>query len=259
MSDTPSSNSCPKCSAEYAPGALECSACGIIFAKWQARQEPVVDEVENTKKFPVLILLLVVVVGIAVAAGWLLYDPEPEIPPLAANQVRVTYTTGEQCLWNDWSFKIRREVQNNRARGNVLITGRPNVETEIDTTLRVYTENGEKLALTRDQLREFSFTTVPDVNNSSNNTVVSLTIKTANNSIRFPAIELPKFSRSRVLVPVASYYFPQQSGDYMRWGNVRMTLAGKAAEGCSIDREISLTRPGHYKKRTPERVEFPGL
>lgn len=30
---------CPNCGAGHEDGALECSGCGVIFAKWRARTE----------------------------------------------------------------------------------------------------------------------------------------------------------------------------------------------------------------------------
>jgi len=177
---------------------------------------------------------------------------------LAPNEILVTYEDGETCKWVDWSFRIRRQVSNNTARGAVLITGPGTTEQADDTTLRVFGSSGEKLAIAGQDLREMSFYTTPDENNSSSNRVSSLTIATAADRHRFLAEELPKFSRSRVLVPVASHYFPEHSDDYMSWGNVRMTLAGTASPDCSTDREISLTRPGHPKKRTPAHIQFAG-
>lgn len=204
---------------------------------------------KTSSAWPILIVIVLLVAGLAGGAWWLL-----RTPPLATNEARVTYTTGEQCLWTDWQFTIRREVQNNSVRGNALIVGRPKVQTATDSVLRVFSATGEKMLM--EQIREMNFRTVPDSNNTSNNRVSSLVITTATGEETFRATPLPKFSRSRVLVPVASHYFPKQSDEYTTWGNVRMTLSGTPDAECSIDDEISLTRPGHYKKRTPERVEF---
>ena len=178
--------------------------------------------------------------------------------PLAPNEVRVTYDHGESCIWTDWSFRYRRGISNNRASGAIMIVGPETHEVRDDTTLRVFSPDAEKLTIPGTDIREMRFIVEPDDNNSSNNRVSYLGIETESGSRVFWPEELPKFSRSRVLVPVASHYFPEVSDEYMTWGNVRMTLAGTVEEGCSIDREISLTRPGHYKKRTPALVEFAG-
>jgi uncharacterized membrane protein YvbJ len=34
-------SNCPKCSSPTSTEALECSACGILFSKWQEREENV--------------------------------------------------------------------------------------------------------------------------------------------------------------------------------------------------------------------------
>ena len=193
---------------------------------------------------------MILIVGIAMAGWWLLHEP-----PLKANEIRITFDHGETCRWSDWSFRIRREVVNNRGRGAVFIPGLPNISQADDTDLRVFAPDGTKLRIFRDDLRQMGLKWLPDPNSGYNN-VTTLTLTTASNTISFPATELPKFSRSRVLVPVASHYFPEQDDDFMDWGNVRMTLAGTAPEDCSTDREISLTRPGHPKNRTPILIEF---
>ena len=34
----------------------------------------------------------------------------PRTPPLEPNQIRVTYDHGEARVWNDWLFRIRRQI-----------------------------------------------------------------------------------------------------------------------------------------------------
>lgn len=182
---------------------------------------------------------------------WLLREP-----PLQPGELRVTYDHGELCLWQDWTFRVRRQSANTRVMGNTLSMSGHNVEKKDDTTLRVYSPSGEKLFIQSQELRELQFVTRPDSDNPAENTVVSLALVTDSETIGFSPVELPKYSRSRVMVPVASHYFPDQSDDYMTWGNVRLTLAGTVDPDCSIDREISLTRPDHSKKRTPVLIEF---
>ena len=248
---------CPKCQSPRQAQDLECASCGIIFAKWQARQGTVAASAPITRKRKSSGTAAAIAAVFAVLAGvgawWLIAGSK-----LAPNEALVTYASGESCKWVDWSFRVRRQVSNNIAKGAVLIVRPGEPEVADDTTLRVYSASGEKLVIAREELREFQFTTMPDEFNSSNNQVVSLTVKTATDTLRFMPQELPRFSRSRVLVPVASHYFLEQSDDYMRWGNVRSTFAGTPSPDCTIDREISLTRTGHSKKRTPLSIRFAG-
>lgn len=178
-------------------------------------------------------------------------------PPLEPNQVRITYDHGEVCVWNDWSFRIRRQTQNNRVRGNTLSALPGPTLQEDDDILRVYDADGNWLTIGSHQIRAMHFETVVDRDNASRRTVTRLTVQTDDGDRIFEPVPLPKFSRSRILVPIATYYWPDQDADHMTWGNVRMTLAGTPAPDCSIDREISLTRPDHPKSRTPVMVEFP--
>ena len=195
------------------------------------------------------------VLGVLVLAGfgiwWYLQEP-----PLEPGQLRVTYQHGEVCRWQDWTFKVRRQVPNNRVMGNAMMVLPPSIETKADDWLRVYSPTGEKLYLQPETLREMRFKSREAQNNSSRNAVTSLELVTESESIVFTAVELPKLSRSRILVPVASRFFPDHSDDYMSWGNVRMTLAGSPEAECTVRDELSLTRPDHSKKRTPVLVEF---
>lgn len=197
-------------------------------------------------------LVLGILLLAAAGAWWFLREP-----PLAPNELRITYMHGESCRWQDWTFRIRREVSNNRVSmgGTALSVGRPRIEQKDDRWLRAYSSSGEKLNIQPSELREMRFTTRQS-SNSSNQEVVGLDLVTTNNSVRFMQVELPRFSRSRVIVPIASHYFGDQSDDYMTWGNVRMTVAGQPDPECSVDREISLTRPEHSSKRTPQLIEF---
>lgn len=179
-------------------------------------------------------------------------------PPLAPNEILVTYDHGETCKWTDWSFRYRRGIPNTTVIGNALKVGPDHQEVVDDTTLRVFSYDGEKLTIAGPDIRSMRFAFAPDPDNSGYNEVSLLTIETATGPVPFVTEPLPKLSRSRVLVPVASHYFPEQSDDYMSWGNVRLTLVGTPAEDCSIDRVISLTRPGHPKSRTPTHIRFPG-
>lgn len=198
---------------------------------------------------PLLVLAILLVAGLG--TWWFLREP-----PLQPGELRVTYEHGEKCIWRDWTFRVRREVANNRVMGNALSVGRPDIQVKDDSWLRVYDPNGEKLYVQADDLREMRFTSRPSNHNTSNNEVLALDLVTASGTIRFKPVELPRFSRSRVMVPVASRLFADQSDDYMSWGNVRLTLKGTPVPECSIDREISLTRTGHSKKRTPVLIEF---
>lgn len=178
--------------------------------------------------------------------------------PLEPNEILVTYEHGESCKWTDWSFRYRNWKSNNRASGAVMIAGPQTAEAKDDSTLRVFSENGEKIAIAGADLRNMWFTVEPDEDNSSDNSVVYLRVETDSDDYTFWPEPLPKFSRSRVLAPVASHYFSDVNDEYMTWGHVRMTLAGSVEEDCSTDREISLTRPDHYKKRTPLHIRFAG-
>ncbi len=188
---------------------------------------------------------------IGAGAWWILREP-----PLQPGELRVTYEHGESCRWQDWTFRIRRQTPNTTARGNMLMVAGNTTETKDDTSLRVYSPAGEKLFVQPHALREMRFVSVPSSRNTSSNNVISLDLVTDAETIRFTPVELPRFSRSRVMVPVASRFFPDQSDDYMTWGNVRLTLAGEVEPDCSTDREISLTRPGHSNNRTPRLIEF---
>ena len=90
------------------------------------------------------------------------------------------------------------------------------------------------------------------------NEVIAITLETTNRTFRFEAEPLPRFSRSRVLVPVASHYFKEQSDDYMSWGNVRLSIVGTIPQCCESNRPISLTSTDHPKKRTPIQIRFAG-
>lgn len=179
-------------------------------------------------------------------------------PPLAPNEILVTYDHGETCKWTDWAFRYRRGITSTQVIGNALKVGPENQELADDTTLRVFSNEGEKLTIAGPDIRAMRFAFVPDPDNSGYNEVALLTIDTAAGPVPLFTEPLPKFSRSRVLVPVASHYFPAQSDDYMSWGNVRLMLVGTAEEGCSTDRVISLTRPEHPQSRTPAHIKFPG-
>lgn len=199
-----------------------------------------------------LFLVLGILVIAAGVAWWFLREP-----PLQPNELRVTYQHNEVCRWQDWSFRIRREVQKNRVSmgGSALSVGRPNIQQKDDQWLRVYSSAGGKLNIDPASLRLMRFIT-RQTSGSSNQTVLDLEVVTDTGTLRFKPVPLPKFSRSRIMVPLASHYFPDQSDDYMQWGNVRMTLAGTPNPECSVDREISLTRPDHSAKRTPVMIEF---
>lgn len=193
------------------------------------------------------------VAGVVAALWWILREP-----PLAANEVRVRYLHGETCILTDWSFRVRRFVSRSWARGPVLRTGPPDIQAVDDTSLRIFSPMGEKLVIHRGDLRLLRFNIVED-DDPYGRRVSSVTIETRTGRTRIPALALPRFSRSRVLVPVASHYFPQHSDDYMSWGNVRMTLVGTPSPGCSARREIPLTRPHHSARRTPLKIEFAGI
>jgi hypothetical protein len=248
---------CPKCSAARVTTAEECPECGIIFAKYRSASEASVQSAPTTpRRNPTGLLLVagVIVIGVTVWIWQRSSGPEP----LAANELRITYEHGETCKWTDWSFSYLRFVSNNKARGNVMIVGPRTRLNHDDKTLRVFSPDGEKLTIPAADLREMILTVSPDPDNSSNNEVQVNKVVSASGSYYFEATPLPKFSRSRVLVPVISHYFPEHSDKYMSWGNARLILMGTVAEHCSTDRVISLTRPGHPKKRTPVHVEFPG-
>jgi len=180
-------------------------------------------------------------------------------PPLAPNEILVTYDHGETCKWTDWAFRYRRGITNTQVIGSALKVGPDNQELADDTTLRVFYKEGEKLTIAGPDIRAMRFAFVPDPDNSGYNEVALLTIDTAAGPVPLFTEPLPKFSRSRVLVPVASHYFLEQSDDYMSWGNVRMTLVGTPSPGCSARREIPLTRPHHSARRTPLKIEFAGI
>lgn len=250
---------CPKCSTPRGATAQECASCGIIFAKWQARSATPARgkstaSAATSKRGATPLIAGVLGLLLFAIGGWWLTRPEP----IAANEILVTYDNGETCKWTDWSFRYRRAVQNNRAMGNALMVGPPSYQVKDDTTLRVFDATGKKLEIAGEQIRELRLTTVARPENSGYNRALSITVDTADGMHRFSAEELPKFSRSRVLVPVASHYFPEQSDDYMSWGNVRLTLAGTVASECSSSDEISLTSTDHSKRRTPAQITFAG-
>ncbi len=255
-----SSQQCPKCGASRVSGVEECPECGIIFAKYRpaASASAAVESGPTTQKRNPMLLVLVAGVIVIALIAWLWQGASgPE--PLAANEIRITYEHGETCKWTDWTFSYLRFVNNNKVSGNAMIVGPRTRLNQDDRTLRVFSPDGEKLTIPAVDLREMILTLSPDPDNSSNNEVQVMRLVTATGSHYFEATPLPKFSRSRVLVPVISHYFPEHSDKYMSWGNARLILIGTAAEDCSTDRAISLTRPGHPKKRTPVHIEFPGL
>jgi hypothetical protein len=261
---TPKGLPCPKCGTPRDTAAEECASCGIIFAKWRPRAaaSPADRAVgRNTaratasKRSAIPLIAGALAFLLLAVGGWWLTRPEP----LAANEILVTYDNGESCKWTDWSFRYRRAVQNNRAMGNALMVGPPSFQVEDDTTLRVFDAYGGKLEIPGEQIREMRLTTVARPENSGYNRAISITVETADGSHRFSAEELPKFSRSRVLVPVASHYFPEQSDDYMSWGNVRLTLAGTVPPECGSSDEISLTGTDHSRKHTPAQITFSGV
>jgi len=48
---TETSANCPKCNAAISPGAEECAQCGILFGKWQQREENVA--MGNTARYKI--------------------------------------------------------------------------------------------------------------------------------------------------------------------------------------------------------------
>lgn len=253
------STNCPKCGTPKGPGAQECLQCGIIFAKYRSvstspNENPAADQ--SWKRYRFLLAAGVVIVVMVVLVAGLWRDTGPE--PLAPNQIRITYEHGETCTWTDWTFTYIRLVSNNRARGNTLMVGPQTRLTREDRTLRVFSPDGEKLAIPAADLREMILEVRPDPDNTSSHEVQVNRVVTASGTYVFEATPLPKFSRSRVLVPVISYYFPEHSDKYMTWGNARLFLSGTVPEDCSTDRVISLTRPEHPQSRTPVHIEFPG-
>ena len=251
---------CPKCSAARISDAKECPACGIIFAKYQNASEAPPQSASPAKSGkPVGLILVAAVIVIVIAVIALTWQGSSSPEPLAANEIRVSYEHGETCKWTDWTFRYLRYVSNNKASGNVMIVGPQTRLNRDDRTLRVFSENGDKLTIPAAELREMILSVGPDPDNSYNKEVQLIRVVTASASHYFETTPLPKFSRSRVMVPVISYYFPEHSDKYMSWGNARLILMGTAAEDCSTDRVISLTRPEHPKKRTPVHIEFPGL
>ena len=198
-----------------------------------------------------LLLLVPIVIALLIAGWWFLLRE----PPLKPGELRVTFEHGESCRWQDWTFRIRRQNVSTRARGNMLTVGPGSTETHDETWLRVYSPSGEPMNIHPSDLRQMTFT-VRAASSGSNRVVQSLELVTVSGTTRFEPVELPRFSRSRVMVPVASRFWPDQSDDYMSWGNVRMTLAGTVPASCSTDDEISLTRPEHRSQRTPILIEF---
>ena len=201
-------------------------------------------------KFSIIVTAIIVIL----AGTWWFFRE----PMLKVDEIRITYDHGETCLLKDWSFRIRRKVTNNSGRGETLKMNRHRVQQVDDTDLRVFSPTGEKLLILRKNLRQIELMSSPDLDYDGYNQVISLTLSTAADTIVFDSVELPGFSRSRVLVPVASHFFPEQNDEYMTWGNIRMTLAGTVQGKCSTNREIHLTDPSHAKSHTPVLIEFAG-
>jgi hypothetical protein len=197
--------------------------------------------------------ILLAAILLATAAWWLLHEPS-----IAENEIRITYLDGKTCLVKDWSFLIKRRASMSNASDGMMRKCRSNSQwdTVKDTDLRIYSSTGEKLHIPREKLLEITFDSQshPDIGNDKR--TVNITISTTDNLFSIDAEELPDFSRKRLLVPVASHYFPDQDDDYMSWGNVIMTINGTVEDQSCPDRDVGLTRPDHPADRTPVRIEF---
>lgn len=72
---------CPSCSAETPDGSADCHACGVNFAKWQAKMErraaeappPAADPAPKPARSGVYAAVALAVVAGAAAGGWALY------------------------------------------------------------------------------------------------------------------------------------------------------------------------------------------
>ncbi len=188
------------------------------------------------------------------AIWWFLHEP-----PLADNEIRITYLDGRICRLKDWSFKIKKRPSRNSVHGGMLQMGRSKYqwETVEDTDLRIYSSMGEKLHIPRSKLRQIVFQSESHPDIGTDKRTVNITVTTTDDIFSFDATELPHFSRKRLLVPVASHYFPDHDDDYMSWGDVILTLNGTPEDSSCPNRDVGLTRPDHPLDRTPVRIEFP--
>ncbi len=195
------------------------------------------------------------VILLAAAAWWILHEPS-----LADNEIRITYLDEKTCVLKDWSFKIRKRASiHNMVNGGMLQMGRPKSpwQTVEDTDLHIYSPMGEELHIPRSKLRQIVFESQshPDIGNDKR--TVRITVTTTDDIFSFDATELPNFSRTRLLVPVASYYFPNEGDDAVRKGNIILTIDGTPEDDSCPNRDVSLTRTDHPANRTPVRIEFP--
>ena len=127
-----------------------------------------------------------------------------------------------------------------------------------DDTLRVYDMEGNWLTIRSHQLNAMRFDTRVDIDNAAQLTVTRLTFETDDGDQTFEPVPLPRFSRSRVLLPIATLYWPDQDADHMIWGNARMTLAGSAfaANGTGIKPAaiVALVDPARGSERMADAM-----
>lgn len=256
---------CPKCSAPRRSEDTRCGACGIVFAKWLARQDGIDpraprDRRRNgessggAKRFVLIAAAVVVVLAGATGAWWM----SPPINDLG-NNVLVTFEDGKKCRLSEWGFRYRRAFSNNRSRGGALMVGRTQFEIRDDQTLRIVGPDGDKLALEVGAIREIRFEPVAHEYNTSRRAVNAMTLVTPSDWLYFTPQEIPRFSRSRLLVPDASHYYDNKHNDkYKHWAAVTVSLKGIPTPECGDRTEFNLTAHDHPKSWTPMKIQFPG-
>jgi hypothetical protein len=254
---------CPKCGAARLPQDSECGSCGIVYAKWFARQKQQQAggsatggrrETHDNRPPSALVAAMLVLLAGGAAAAWNLYP----LAPAQGEDILVSFENGVTCRLSEWTFRYRRAHTQTQARGNVLIVGRTLYESTTDDTLRIFAPNGDKLTIPGMALREINITSQPDEDNRSRRRVLTMSVAGKAQTVDFTPQAIPRLSRSRLLIPEASHYFPERyDDDYIDWHGVSVWLSGRPSQECKGHGDINLTAEAYPRKWTPKRLDFP--
>ncbi|MBI5209418.1 MAG: zinc ribbon domain-containing protein [Elusimicrobia bacterium] len=258
---------CPNCGAQQPDGAVECSSCAVIFAKWRARANaafapPVpsaraaptdITEVLAASPEPRRGLGVFPLLAAAIGAAWLwlAYWPVPQaslVPdaPVKAGDAVVTYRNGQKCLLSDakldytYSYAFRGyRVCSSRghcASGSSL--------TKTADALRVASTSGGPLDLPLSRIGEIRFAGETDPGKPDQGRITGVELAT-----REGRTHRLYCAESQAIVPDANF----------AWGESfqpqRVSLRGSPAEN-DCPASLNLTSAQHELGRTPLRIEF---
>ncbi|HAM35041.1 MAG TPA: hypothetical protein DEB40_07530 [Elusimicrobia bacterium] len=248
---------CPNCRAQQPDAALECSACGVIFAKLQARTQAAQvfayspgAATDPAQPFRVGIFPFLAA-GLAALWAAMALLPVPlklsaAAPPTAQPGALITYRNGEKCLVDSPIFEYTYLRNNNSPNSPVILIGSwaySNI-TRTEPELRLASSDVPIPTLAIPDIREIRFVSEFDKSRPRGMLVSSVEIvaKSGQSQI-IPA------SESGLLLPDPNY----------AWGQgfkpQKIFLKGSFESACQKN-ELALSEKAHDQDQAPLRVEF---